>query len=172
MNFSLIAYTGKDCGMSMPIKHVEECWQMAEFYNNKILVEYKSKRPKSLWSATAKAKAAASSAPAPPPPPPASLFSSESSSPSSSKPKEGMAAVFQEISSGKPVTEGLRKAGPPKLELQMGRKWVVENQIGRKNLVIDDCDAKTVCVYFFGCRKIQFLQVHDGACIHGCGGCL
>ncbi|KAG5247761.1 cyclase associated protein [Salix suchowensis] len=213
-----IAYTGKDCGMSMPIAHVEECWQMAEFYNNKILVEYKSKDPSHVewakalkelylpglrdyvkshyplgpvWSATAKAKAAASSAPAPPPPPPASLFSSESSSPSSSKPKEGMAAVFQEISSGKPVTAGLRKvtdnmktknradrtgvvgasekeshtstpsfskAGPPKLELQMGRKWVVENQIGRKNLVIDDCDAKQ-SVYIFGCKD-SVLQVH------------
>uniref|UniRef100_A0A6N2KV95 Adenylyl cyclase-associated protein n=1 Tax=Salix viminalis TaxID=40686 RepID=A0A6N2KV95_SALVM len=213
-----IAYTGKDCGMSMPIAHVEESWQMAEFYNNKILVEYKSKDPSHIewakalkelylpglrgyvkshyplgpvWSATAKAKAAAPSAPAPPPPPPASLFSSESSSPSSSKPKEGMAAVFQEISSGKPVTAGLRKvtdnmktknradrtgvvgasekeshtstpsfskAGPPKLELQMGRKWVVENQIGRKNLVIDDCDAKQ-SVYIFGCKD-SVLQVH------------
>ncbi|KAL9691825.1 hypothetical protein QQ045_012252 [Rhodiola kirilowii] len=30
-----IAYTGKDCGMSMPIAHVEESWQSAEFYNNK-----------------------------------------------------------------------------------------------------------------------------------------
>ncbi|KAF9684356.1 hypothetical protein SADUNF_Sadunf04G0109800 [Salix dunnii] len=212
-----IAYTGKDCGMSMPIAHVEESWQMAEFYNNKILVEYKSKDPSHVewakalkelylpglrdyvkshyplgpvWSATARAKAAAPSAPAPPPPPPASLFSSESSSSSSSKPKEGMAAVFQEISSGKPVTAGLRKvtdnmktknradrtgvvgasekesrtstpsfskAGPPKLELQMGRKWVVENQIGRKNLVIDDCDAKQ-SVYIFGCKD-SVLQV-------------
>ncbi|KAJ6927204.1 cyclase-associated protein 1-like [Populus alba x Populus x berolinensis] len=212
-----IAYTGKDCGMSMPIAHVEESWQMAEFYNNKILVEYKSKDPNHVewakalkelylpglrdyvkshyplgpvWSATAKAKAAAPRAPAPPPPPPASLFTSESSSPSSSKPKEGMAAVFQEISSGKPVTSGLRKvtdnmktknradrtgvvgagekesrtsspsfskAGPPKLELQMGRKWVVENQIGRKNLVIDDCDAKQ-SVYIFGCKD-SVLQV-------------
>lgn len=24
-------------GMSMPIAHVEESWQMAEFYNNKVL---------------------------------------------------------------------------------------------------------------------------------------
>ncbi|CAA0827648.1 Cyclase-associated protein 1 [Striga hermonthica] len=31
-----IAYTGKDCGMSMPIAHVEECWQTAEFYCNKV----------------------------------------------------------------------------------------------------------------------------------------
>ncbi|KAK9286041.1 hypothetical protein L1049_014420 [Liquidambar formosana] len=218
-----IAYSGKDCGMSLPIAHVEESWQMAEFYNNKILVEYKSKDPNHVewakalkelylpglrdyvksfyplgpvWSATGKAtvsapsKAPAPSAPAPPPPPPASLFSSESSQTSSSRPKEGMAAVFQEISSGKPVTTGLRKvtddmktknraertgivgasekerrsstpsfskAGPPKLELQMGRKWVVENQIGRKNLVIDDCDAKQ-SVYIFGCKD-SVLQI-------------
>lgn len=37
-------------------------------------------------------------------------------------------------------------------------RWVVENQIGRKNLVIDDCDAKQ-SVYVYGCKdsvlKIQ-----------------
>ncbi|EEF50868.1 cyclase-associated protein 1 [Ricinus communis] len=218
-----IAYTGKDCGMSMPIAHVEESWQMAEFYNNKVLVEYKSKDPNHVewakamkelyvpglrdyvkshyplgptWGITGKAptsapsKAPAPSAPAPPPPPPASLFSTESSQPSSSKPKQGMAAVFQEINSNKSVTSGLKKvtddmktknhadrtgvvgvsdkggrtsspsfskAGPPKLELQMGRKWVVENQIGRKNLVIDDCDSKQ-SVYIYGCKD-SVLQI-------------
>ncbi|PSS26049.1 Cyclase-associated protein [Actinidia chinensis var. chinensis] len=218
-----IAFTGKECGMSMPIAHVEESWQMAEFYNNKILVQYKSKDPNHVewakalkelyvpglrdyvkshyplgpvWSATGKTTVSAPSkgpppsAPAPPPPPPASLFSSESPQSSSSRPKVGMAAVFQEINSGKPVTTGLRKvtdnmktknrsdrtgivganekeshassrsfskAGPPKLELQVGRKWVVENQIGRKNLVIDDCDAKQ-SVYVFGCKD-SVLQI-------------
>lgn len=220
-----IAYTGKDCGMSMPIAHVEESWQMAEFYCNKILVEYRNKDASHVewakalkelyvpglrdyvkkhyplgpvWSATGKkaapapapVKASTPSAPAPPPPPPASLFSSETSQPSSSRPKEGMAAVFQEINSGKPVTTGLRKvtadmktknrsdrsgvvslpekegraatpafskAGPPKLELQMGRKWMVENQIGRNNLVIDDCDAKQT-VYIYGCKN-SVLQI-------------
>ncbi|XP_051137205.1 cyclase-associated protein 1 [Andrographis paniculata] len=218
-----IAYTGKDCGMSMPIAHVEESWQMAEFYCNKILVEYRNKDANHVewakalkelyipglrdyvkshyplgpvWSMTGKkaapapAKAPAPAAPAPPPPPPASLFTSETSQPSSSRPKEGMSAVFQEINSGKPVTSGLRKvtddmktknradrsgvvtlsekegraaspafskAGPPKLELQMGRKWVVENQIGRSNLVIDDCDAKQ-SVYVYGCKN-SVLQI-------------
>ncbi|KAG7010934.1 Cyclase-associated protein 1 [Cucurbita argyrosperma subsp. argyrosperma] len=224
-----IAFTGKDCGMSMPIAHVEESWQMAEFYNNKVLVEYRNKDPNHVewakamkelylpglrdyvksfyplgpvWSVTGKkaapaapkasppTKTSAPSAPAPPPPPPASLFISEPSQASSSKPKEGMAAVFQEINSGKPVTLGLKKVtddmktknradrvgivgssekggrtaspsfsktGPPKLELQMGRKWVVENQIGRKNLVIDDCDAKQ-SVYIFGCKD-SVLQI-------------
>ncbi|XVF45268.1 hypothetical protein PTKIN_Ptkin02bG0191900 [Pterospermum kingtungense] len=217
-----IAYTGKDCGMSMPIAHVEESWQMAEFYNNKVLVEYRNKDQNHVewakalkelylpglrdyvksyyplgpvWSASGKKASSAPSkapppgAPAPPPPPPASLFSSEPSQPSSSNPKQGMSAVFQEISVGN-VTAGLKKvtadmktknrtdrtgivsageketrssspsfskAGPPKLELQMGRKWVVENQIGRKNLVIDDCDAKQ-SVYVFGCKD-SVLQI-------------
>ncbi|KAL6517292.1 F-actin-capping protein subunit alpha [Orobanche minor] len=218
-----IAYTGKDCGMNMPIAHVEESWQMAEFYCNKILVEYRNKDAnhvewaKSLkdlylpglrdyvkshyplgpvWSATGKipastpAKTPTSGAPAPPPPPSASLFSSGTTQPSSSRPKGGMSAVFQEIGSGKPVTAGLRKVtddmktknradrsgvvpvsekegrtsspafsktGPPKLELQMGRKWVVENQIGRNNLVIDDCDSKQ-SVYIYGCKN-SVLQI-------------
>lgn len=69
-----------------------------------------------VWSPTGKpatsapakvpSKAPAPGAPAPPPPPPASLFSSESSPSSSSHPKEGMAAVFQEIGSGKSITAG------------------------------------------------------------------
>ncbi|XP_065856597.1 cyclase-associated protein 1 [Euphorbia lathyris] len=217
-----IAYTGKDCGMSMPIAHVEESWQMAEFYNNKILVEYRSKDPNHVewakalkelylpglreyvkshfplgltWGTAAKApisassRALAPSTPAPPPPPSASLFSAESSKPSSSKPKEGMSAVFQEINS-KSVASGLKKvtddmktknradrtgvvgaggkeghtasaafskSGPPKFELQMGRKWIVENQVGRKNLVIEECDARQ-SVYIFGCKD-SVLQI-------------
>ncbi|XP_072973555.1 cyclase-associated protein 1-like [Typha angustifolia] len=221
-----IAYTGKDCGMSLPIGHVEESWQMAEFYNNKILVEYKNKDPDhaewakalkelylpglrdyvkgfyplgpvwgSVGSATLSTSASASStpkalpakAPAPPPPPSTSLFSSEAPS---SLPKAGMSAVFQEISSGKPVTAGLKKvtddmktknrsdrtgmvgtiekassasffskAGPPKLDLQMGRRWSVENQIGKKNLVIDECDSKQ-SVYVYGCKD-SVLQVKE-----------
>ncbi|EPS61598.1 adenylyl cyclase-associated protein [Genlisea aurea] len=213
-----IAYTGKDCGMSMPISHVEESWQMAEFYCNKILIEYRNKDANHVawakavkelyipglrdyvkthyplgpvWSTTAKTvapapkKAPTPGAPAPPPPPPASLLSTEASQPSSSRPKDGMAAVFQEINSGKGVTSGLRKvtddmktknqvdrsflvtasdqksvapkpafskAGPPKLELQMGRKWMVENQVGRSNLVIEECDAKQ-SVYVYKCNE-------------------
>ncbi|MED6194221.1 F-actin-capping protein subunit alpha [Stylosanthes scabra] len=219
-----IAFTGKDCGMSMPIAHVEESWQMAEFYSNKVLVEYRNKDPnhvewaKSLkelylpglrdyvkgfyplgpvWSATGKSIALtkAPTPPAAPPPPPASLFSSESSQASSSKPKDGMSAVFQQLSTGN-VTSGLRKVtddmktknrtdrtgvvgtvekesrsgshafskvGPPKLELQMGRKWVVENQIGKKDLIIDDCDAKQ-SVYVYGCKD-SVLQIQGS---HNC----
>ncbi|XP_068656866.1 cyclase-associated protein 1-like [Aristolochia californica] len=227
-----LAYSGKDCGMSLPIAHVEESWQMAEFYNNKILVEYKTKDPDHIewakalkeifvpglrdyvknffplgpvWNATgvtaplpsAPSKSAPStapcparapaSAPAPAPPPPlsSSLLTCDSSA---ARPKVGMSAVFQEISSGKSVASGLKKVtadmktknradrtgvvnekeqktsshsfpktGPPKLELQMGRKWVVENQIGRKNLVIDDCDSRQ-SVYVFACKD-SVLQI-------------
>ncbi|KAF3322977.1 cyclase-associated protein 1-like protein [Carex littledalei] len=35
--------------------------------------------------------------------------------------------------------------------------WVVENQVGKKNLVIDDCDSKQ-SVYVFGCKD-SVLQV-------------
>uniref|UniRef100_A0A1D1YIX5 Adenylyl cyclase-associated protein n=1 Tax=Anthurium amnicola TaxID=1678845 RepID=A0A1D1YIX5_9ARAE len=214
-----VAYSGKDCGMSLPTAHVEESWQMAEFYNNKILVEYRNKDtdhvewakalkelylpglrdfvkgfyplgpvwgptgnvPVSTSAPSAAAKAHQPNAPPPPPPPSGPLFSSEAAS---SQPKVGMSAVFQEIGSSKSVTAGLRKVtndmksknltdrtgvvaasekesrsspasfsktGPPRLELQMGRKWAVENQIGRKNLVIEDCDTKQ-SIYAFGCK--------------------
>ncbi|KAF7810887.1 glucan endo-1,3-beta-D-glucosidase [Senna tora] len=231
-----IAFTGKGCGMSMPVAHVEESWQMAEFYSNKVflnphaviharrlvLVEYRNKDSNHVewikalkelylpglrdyiknfyplgpvWNPTGKpvaqSKAPTTSAPAPPVPPPAFLISSEPPQASSSKPKDGMSAVFQQINTGN-VTAGLRKvtddmktknrtdrtgivgggtsekesragshatskAGPPKFELQMGRKWVVENQIGKKDLVIGDCDAKQ-SVYIYGCKD-SVLQV-------------
>jgi adenylyl cyclase-associated protein len=97
----LVEYKSKDPN------HVEWAKALKELYLPGLRDYVKSHYPLGpVWSATAKAKAAAPSAPAPPPPPPASLFTSESSSPSSSKPKVGMAAVFQEISSGKPVTSG------------------------------------------------------------------
>lgn len=230
-----VAFLGKDCGMSFPTAHVEESWQMAEFYNNKVLVEYRNKDPDHVeWAKALKElyvpglrdyvkkyyplgpvwgpvggapvsqpkaaaptpKAPAVKAPPPPAPPSAPLFSTEKS-PKSAKPKEGMSAVFQEISSGKPVTSGLRKvtddmktknradrsgvvnstaatapapektsrgasfafkSGPPKLELQMGRKWVVENQVGKKDLAIDDCDSRQ-SIYVYGCKD-SVLQVN------------
>ncbi|KAH6811888.1 cyclase associated protein 1 [Perilla frutescens var. frutescens] len=208
-----IAFSGKNCGMSMPIAHVEENWHMAEFYSNKILVEYKNKDANHVewvkvlkevyvpglrdyvkahyplgpvWSTTGKTIATSRGGPPPP-------TASGTPQPSSSAPKAGMSAVFAEISSGKPVTSGLKKVtadmksknradrtgvvsvaeketratatasslssktGPPKFELQLGRKWVVENQIGQKNLVIDDCDAKQT-VYIFGCKD-SVLQI-------------
>ncbi|OEL18029.1 Cyclase-associated protein 1 [Dichanthelium oligosanthes] len=199
-----IGYTGKGCGMPLPMAHVEESWQMAEFYSNKVLVEYKNKDPdhvewaKALkelyvlnlhdyikrfyplgpvWQPPGSATNKAPSAPSPP----ASLAISSASS---SQPKSGMSAVFAEISSGKPVTQDLRKVtddmkskhrtdktgvvtadvketrnapsfgstkGPAKLELQMGRKWVVEHHIGNKSLIIEDCDTKQ-SVYAYGCK--------------------
>jgi adenylyl cyclase-associated protein len=49
--------------------------------------------------------ASAPKAPAPPPLPAKSLFEGETST-TSSKPKAGISAVFQEINSGKPVSSG------------------------------------------------------------------
>ncbi|KAA0033314.1 cyclase-associated protein 1-like [Cucumis melo var. makuwa] len=188
-----IAFTGKDCGMSMPIAHVEESLRdyVKSFYPlGPVWTVTGKTTASSALKASPSPKTSAPGAPAPPPSPLASLFSSEPSQASSSKPKEGMAAVFQEINYGKPVTLILKKVtddmktknradrvdivgsseklgptaspsfsktGPSKLKLQMGRKWVVENQIGRKNLVIDDCDAKQ-SVYIFGCKD-SVLQI-------------
>ncbi|AQK63293.1 Adenylyl cyclase-associated protein [Zea mays] len=212
-----VAFLGKDCGMSFPTAHVEESWQMAEFYNNKVLVEYRNKDPDHVeWAKALKdlympglrdyvkkhyplgpvwgpaggavvsqpkaaaptPKAPAVKAPPPPAPPAAPLFSTEKS-PKSSKPKEGMSAVFQEISS-KPVTAGLRKvtddmksknradrsgvvsstapapAAAPEKTSRAG--WVVENQVGKKTLAIDDCDSRQ-SVYVYGCKD-SVLQVN------------
>ena len=43
-------------------------------------------------------------------------------------------------------------------------RWVVENQVGRKNLVIDDCDAKQ-SVYIFGCKD-SVLQIQGNFVTH------
>lgn len=98
--------------------HVEWAKALKELYVPGLRDYVKSHYPLGpVWSATGKiaataptkapaAKAPAPGAPAPPPPPPASLFSSETEKPTSSAPKVGMSAVFEEISSGKPVTSG------------------------------------------------------------------
>lgn len=102
----LVEYKSKDPN------HVEWAKAVKELYLPGLRDYVKSHYPLGpVWSATGKPatappKAPTPGAPAPPPPPPASLFSSESSQASSSRPKEGMAAVFQEIGSGKPVTAG------------------------------------------------------------------
>lgn len=109
----LVEYRNKDPN------HVEWAKAMKELYLPGLRDYVKSFYPLGpVWSVTGKKAASAApkasppktsapSAPAPPPPPPASLFNSEPSQASSSKPKEGMAAVFQEINSGKPVTLGI-----------------------------------------------------------------
>lgn len=95
--------------------HVEWAKALKELYVSGLRDYVKSHCPLGpVWSATGKTagsaptKAPAPGAPPPPrhPPPPASLFSSETTRHSSSAPKEGMSAVFQEINSGKPVTSG------------------------------------------------------------------
>lgn len=92
--------------------HVEWAKAMKEVYIPGLRDYVKAFYPLGpVWSSTGKPASAAPAtapspkAPAPPPPPPASLLNSESSQ-TSSRPKEGMAAVFQEINSGKPSTTG------------------------------------------------------------------
>ncbi|KAL2611546.1 hypothetical protein R1flu_023238 [Riccia fluitans] len=236
-SLSWIVYTGKDCGLSLPGPHVEESWPAAEFYNNKVLVEYKTKDPNHVeWAKAIKElylpglrdyvkkfhttgpawnskgvdvsqfnplpNAAPAAPPVPrvpppppppgpppPPPPPASSSTASSSAPS---PSASMSEVFKEISKGTAVTEGLRKvtddmktknradrtgAVPaitrkekqapaaavkpevkkPVLELQLGRKWVVENHIGNREIIIDDTNSKQ-SVYIFGCKN-SLIQV-------------
>lgn len=224
-----VAFTGKECGMSFPAAHVEECWQSAEFYNNKVLVEHRNKdanhvewakamkevflpglrdyvkkfhatgpawNPKGIEydkfstvsSSTAPPPAPRAGPPPPPgapPPPPSGIPPAATASSGDSR--QGMNAVFRELSKGEAVTSGLRKvtadmktknradrtgavpagnfkgstdggpapgsdkSGPPKFELQMDRKWVVENQVGNKSLVISKCNAWQ-SVYIFGCK--------------------
>ncbi|KAL9296422.1 hypothetical protein ACSQ67_022318 [Phaseolus vulgaris] len=217
-----IAYRGKDCGMSMPIAHVEESWQMAEFYSNKVLVEYRNKDPNHVewakalkelylpglrdyvksfhplgpvWSPTGKVIA--------PkklllllhlPPLPLQLLLSlvlNHLRLHLLSLKRGCQLFFRksvqemslQVACLKKVTADMKtknrtdrtgvvgtiereshatsrvpsKAGPPKFELQMGRKWVVENQIENKDLVIGECDAKQ-SVYIYGCKN-SVLQI-------------
>lgn len=100
----LVEYRNKDPN------HVEWVKALKELYVPGLRDYVKSFHPLGpVWSQTGKviapSKANPSSAPSAPPPPPASLFSSESSQASSSKPKVGMSAVFQEIGTGN-VTSG------------------------------------------------------------------
>jgi adenylyl cyclase-associated protein len=100
----LVEYRNKDPN------HVEWVKALKELYIPGLRDYVKSFHPLGpVWSQTGKvvvpSKANASGAPSAPPPPPASLFSSESSQASSSKPKVGMSAVFQEIGT-RDVTAG------------------------------------------------------------------
>eukprot|EP00835_Amoeboradix_gromovi_P006768 NODE_878_length_3486_cov_0.159433.p1 type:complete len:386 gc:universal NODE_878_length_3486_cov_0.159433:1120-2277(+) len=91
------------------------------------------------------------------------------------------AGLFSELNKGGEITSGLKKVEksqmthknpelrasgvvkaveketkvvnkkPPVFELQ-GSKWVVENQVGNKSIVIDDCNLKQV-VYIFNCQN-------------------
>ncbi|CAI5535254.1 unnamed protein product [Closterium sp. Naga37s-1] len=229
-----VAYSGKDCGMSLPGPHIDETWPAAEFYTNKILSTYRNaeggaahvewaRALKELyiqglreyvkkfhltgpsWSASgldlpAYLSSAPSAAPAPPrggPPPPPRGAPPPPPPPAASAGGGGgggggadMSKVFSELNKGEAVTSGLRKvtadmktknradrsgavpatiggskatsAGasaaakpavvkPPKFELQQGRKWVVENQVDNKDVVIADTEPKQT-VYIFGCK--------------------
>ena len=40
---------------------------------------------------------------------------------------------------------------PPRVELEQGRKWVVENHVGNRDVVVDHTSVKQT-VYIYGCR--------------------
>ncbi|CAI5944064.1 unnamed protein product [Closterium sp. NIES-64] len=249
-----VAYSGKDCGMSLPGPHIDETWPAAEFYTNKILSTYRNteggeahvewaRALKELymvglkeyikkfhltgpsWSASgldlpAYLSSAPSAAPAPPrggPPPPPRGAPPPPPPPAASAGGGGgggggadMSKVFSELNKGEAVTAGLRKvtadmktknrtdrsgavpasiggskatsAGasaaakpavvkPPKFELQQGRKWVVENQVDNKEVVITDTEPKQT-VYIFGCKgtvvqvKVKFLLLASAIFTH------
>eukprot|EP00963_Diacronema_lutheri_P010117 scaffold967_cov321-Pavlova_lutheri.AAC.6 len=124
-----VAYAGPECGLDMPEKHVEDCWQSAEFYTNKILMErrntpeanvhkswvkclkeifvnlrtyvrkYHSSGP--AWQAGPKP-----AGPPPPPPPPPTEYMAGASQGKSS---DTMAAVFAEINQGEAVASRLKR---------------------------------------------------------------
>ena len=48
----------------------------------------------------------------------------------------------------------------PNLTILCCCRWVVENQIGKKDLIIEDCDAKQ-SVYVYGCKD-SVLQIQGG----------
>eukprot|EP00899_Mesostigma_viride_P007907 jgi/Mesvir1/17117/Mv07550-RA.1 len=221
-----VVYTGKDCGMSLPAGHVEESWQSAEFYSNKVLAEFRGKDPKHAewvkclkellmalrtyvksnhpmgpsWNANggdvASFKAGKTAGPppvpkaGPPPPPKAPPPPAPSAAPAAGAGQPtGMDAVFAQLNKGEAVTSGLKKvtadmktknrtdrtgavpaaaskaggelaaaaskapvAAKTTFELQQGRKWVVENFVDKKDIVITNTDAKQT-VYIFGCKN-------------------
>lgn len=102
----LVDYKNKDP------EHVEWAKALKELYLPGLRDYVKSFYPLGpVWSTTGKTFVSVATSPTDPPPPttvpplpqPAALHSSNTVS---SRPKEGMAAVFKEINSGKPVTSG------------------------------------------------------------------
>lgn len=45
-----------------------------------------------------------------------------------------------------------KAAKPPRCALENGRKWVIENQVENKTIVIEDCNPRQT-VYIFNCTK-------------------
>lgn len=49
--FAWLAYSGPSCGMAAPAQHISETWQAAEFYSNKLLMEFRNKdEAQVLWA--------------------------------------------------------------------------------------------------------------------------
>eukprot|EP00241_Pyramimonas_parkeae_P000826 CAMPEP_0114264414 /NCGR_PEP_ID=MMETSP0058-20121206/23187_1 /TAXON_ID=36894 /ORGANISM="Pyramimonas parkeae, CCMP726" /LENGTH=580 /DNA_ID=CAMNT_0001381073 /DNA_START=115 /DNA_END=1857 /DNA_ORIENTATION=- len=208
-------------GMSLPAPMVDESWQSAEFYANKVLREMKGVDDKQVewvkmlkalfmelkafvkqhhttgpaWNAAGKdvgglGNASAAPPPPPPPPPAGSLLQPKGSASVSGS---GMSAVFKELNQGEGVTSSLKKvtddmksknradrsgavpattskaaaaapapSGPaaskavktPKCALENGRKWVIENQVENKTIVLkaEECNTRQT-VYIYNCAK-------------------
>ncbi|KAI3423920.1 hypothetical protein D9Q98_009754 [Chlorella vulgaris] len=248
-SLSWVAYSAPNCGIHLPAQHVEDALSAADFYANKVLMEWRGKDPghvtwvqavKELllalkafcakhypagpqWNAsgipasqfqagaaappsaaatTAAANAAPASAaataakptgpPPPPPPPPGNLVARNAAAAAAATAAAAgggnpMAALFSELNKGDSVTSGLKRvtddmktknraersgtvpAGPaapaaaaaqpkaaaaatkpPRLECEQGRKWVVENQVSNREIVIEDTQPKQT-VYIFNC---------------------
>ncbi|KAL4855712.1 Cyclase-associated protein 1 [Chlorella vulgaris] len=228
-SLSWVAYSGPSCGIHLPAQHVEDALSAADFYANKVLMEWRGKDPGHVtwafcakhypagpqWNASgiptskfhagaaappsaAATAAAANAAPAsaaataakpagpppPPPPPPGNLVARNAAAAAAATAAAAgggnpMAALFSELNKGDSVTSGLKKvtddmktknraersgtvpAGPaapaaaaaqpkaaavapkpPRLECEQGRKWVVENQMNNREVVIDDTQPK------------------------------
>eukprot|EP00897_Mesotaenium_endlicherianum_P004116 jgi/Mesen1/3732/ME000203S02821 len=184
-----VLYTGKDCGMSLPAAHVEESWDSAQFFANKVLVEYKSKDPSHVEWVKALKELFVPGLRGPPPPKFSPSSAPASGANSGAAAAVGMSKVFAELNRGENVTSGLKKVtddmktknrsersgavpasistsaaatgaetrpaqkvvAAPKLELQQGRKWVIENQVDNKSIVISETEARQT-VYIFNCR--------------------
>ena len=70
--------------------------------------------------------------------------------------RSGVVPVSASPSNGAAAT-GVSKAaeaprGPPRFELEAGRKWLVENQSGNRGIVIEDTDPKQT-VYIYNCTS-------------------
>lgn len=67
---------------------------------------------------------------------------------------------------------GAKPSGPSRLECEQGRKWVVENWTGNKELVVEDTDPKQ-SVYIFNCHNstVQIKGKVNAITLDGCSKC-
>ena len=65
-----------------------------------------------------------------------------------------------------------KPSAPPRLECEQGRKWVVENWMGNKELVVDDTDPKQ-SVYIYNCHNstVQIKGKVNAITLDACSRC-